>query len=136
MTIDDPLATDEPDDFDTDIVDIDVGRRVRTSRSDASRRLPGRILAVASVLPAVVAAAWVAGALPLLWFHIYGPATGTILALAITVVIGRPVLRVALASADRLGDVPWWALIARPRGGCICWRPRVRAQCRRRVGSS
>lgn len=112
MTIDDPLATDEPDDFDTDIVDIDVGRRVRTSRSDASRRLPGRILAVASVLPAVVAAAWVAGALPLLWFHIYGPATGTILALAITVVIGRPVLRVALASADRLGDVPWWALIA------------------------
>ena len=51
MTVDDPLATDEPDDFDTDIADIEIGRRVRTSRSDASRRLPGRILAVASVLP-------------------------------------------------------------------------------------
>jgi len=112
MTVDDPLATDEPDDFDTDIADIETGRRVRTPRSDASRRLPGRILAVASVLPAVVAAAWVAGALALLWFHIYGPITGTILALAITVLIGRPALRVALASADRLGDVPWWALIA------------------------
>lgn len=112
MTVDDPLATDEPDDFDTDIAEVDIGRRVRTSRSDASRRLPGRILAVASVLPAVIAAAWVAGALPLLWFHIYGPVTGTILALAITVVIGRPALRVALASADRLSDVPWWALIA------------------------
>ncbi|HWF40628.1 MAG TPA: hypothetical protein VN683_00965 [Acidothermaceae bacterium] len=112
MTVDEPLATDEPDDFDTDIADIEIGRRGRTSRSDASRRLPGRILAVASVLPAVVAGAWVAGGLALLWFHIYGPATATILALAITVVIGRPVLRVALASADRLGDVPWWALIA------------------------
>jgi hypothetical protein len=112
MTVDDPLATDEPDDFDAEIVDIEIGRRVRTPRSDASRRLPGRILAVASVLPAVVAAAWVAGALALLWFHIYGPVTGTILALAITVVLARPVLRVALASADRLGDVPWWALIA------------------------
>ena len=113
MTVDDPLATDEPDDFDTHtLADIETGRRVRTPRSDASRRLPGRILAVASVLPAVVAAAWVAGALALLWFHIYGPITGTILALAITVVIGRPALRVALASADRLGDVPWWALIA------------------------
>lgn len=112
MTVDDPLATDEPDDFDTDIAEVDIGRRVRTLRSDASRRLPGRILAVASVLPAVIAAAWVAGGLVLLWFHIYGPATGTILALAITVVIGRPALRVALASADRLGDVPWWALIA------------------------
>jgi hypothetical protein len=112
MTVDDPLATDEPDDFDTDIVDAAIGRRVRTPRSAASRRLPGRILAVASVLPAVIAAAWVAGALVLLWFHIYRPVPGTILALAITVVIARPVLRVALASADRLGDVPWWALIA------------------------
>ncbi len=111
MTVDEPLATDEPDDFDTDIADIEIGRRVRTPRSAASRRLPGRILAVASVLPAVVAAAWVAGALALLWFHVYGPITGTVLALVITVVLARPVLRIALASADRLGDVPWWALI-------------------------
>ncbi|HEY3926111.1 MAG TPA: hypothetical protein VGL75_16220 [Acidothermaceae bacterium] len=112
MTVDDPPATDEPDDFDTDIADIEIARRVRKPRSDASRRLPGRILAVASVLPAVVAAAWVAGALALLWFHIYGPVTGPILALVITVVLARPVVRVALASADRLGDVPWWALVA------------------------
>ncbi|HZV27080.1 MAG TPA: hypothetical protein VFG00_12410 [Acidothermaceae bacterium] len=112
MTVDEPLATDEPDDYDPDIADIEIGRRVRTPRSDASRRLPGRILAVASVLPAVVAAAWVAGALVLLWFHVYVPVTGTLLALAITIVIARPVVRVALASADRLGDVPWWALIA------------------------
>ncbi len=136
MTVDDPLATDEPDDFDTNLADIEIGRRARAPRSDAPRRLPGRILAVASVLPAVLAAAWVAGALALLWFHIYGPITGTILALAITVVIGRPVLRVALASADRLGEVPWWALIAVPRCCCTGRRPRVRAQCRRRLGPS
>jgi hypothetical protein len=113
VTLDDPLATDEPDDFDADMLaDIETGRRVRKARSDASRRLPGRILAIASVLPAVVAAAWVAGALALLSFHIYRPVPGTILALAIAVVLARPVLRVTLAAADRFGDVPWWALIA------------------------
>ena len=64
------------------------------------------------MLPAVIAAAWVAGALPLLALHIYTPVTGTILGLAIAVVLARPVLRVTLAAADRFGDVPWWALIA------------------------
>jgi hypothetical protein len=107
VTVDDPLATDEPDEFAAEVlVDVEVGR------SDASRRLPGRILALASVLPAVLAAAWVAGALVLLSFHIYRPVPGTILALAIAVVLARPVLRVTVAAADRLGDVPWWALIA------------------------
>jgi hypothetical protein len=118
VTVDDPLATDEPDDFDADVlVDLEAGRQARSgssrrARSDSARRLPGRILALASVLPAVVAAAWVAGALPLLALHIYTPVPGTILALAIAAVLARPVLRVTLAAADRLGDVPWWALIA------------------------
>ena len=123
MTVDDPLATDEPDDFDASVLaEIETGRRVGTAhadtarsdtaRSETARRLPGRILALASVLPAVVAAAWVAGALPLLAFHIYRPIPGTILAIAIAVVLARPVFRVTLAAADRLGDVPWWALIA------------------------
>jgi hypothetical protein len=112
VTVDEPLATDEPDDVDGELEDIETGRRVRRARSDASRRLPGRILALASVLPAVVAAAWVAGALPLLALHIYTPVPGTILALAIAVVLARPVWRVTLAAADRFGDVPWWALIA------------------------
>jgi uncharacterized membrane protein required for colicin V production len=108
VTVDEPLATDDPDDVDM-LGDVDTEQHLR---SDASRRLPGRILALASVLPAVVAAAWVAGALPLLALHIYTPVPGTILALAIAVVLARPVWRVTLAAADRLGDVPWWALIA------------------------
>jgi hypothetical protein len=118
VTVDEPLATDEPDDIDADMLEvIDAEQRprstaARTARSDASRRLPGRILALASVLPAVLAAAWVAGALPLLAFHIYTPVPGTILALAIAVVLARPVWRVTLAAADRFGEVPWWALIA------------------------
>ena len=115
MTVDEPLATDEPDDFDADVLDdIEPGSRHRSrrARSDSSRRLPGRILALASVLPAVLAAAWVAGALPLLALHIYTPVPGTMLALAIAVVLARPVVRVSLAAADRFGDVPWWALIA------------------------
>jgi hypothetical protein len=117
VTVDEPLATDEPDDVDM-IEHVDSGQHAqpdasrRRLRSDASRRLPGRILALASVLPAVVAAAWVAGALPLLALHIYTPVPGTILALAIAVLLARPVLRVTLAAADRFGDVPWWALIA------------------------
>ncbi len=115
MTVDDPLATDEPDDFDAAVIEeVEPGMRVRSrrARSDSSRRLPGRILALASVLPAVLAAAWVAGALPLLALHIYTPVPGTILALVIAVVLARPVVRVSLAAADRFGDVPWWALVA------------------------
>ncbi len=119
MTLDDPLATDDPDDFDADeIAEIETASQARSTarsdgaRSDRSRRLPGRILALVSVLPAVIAAAWVAGALPLLALHIYTPVPGTILALAIAFVLARPVLRVTVAAADRFGDVPWWALIA------------------------
>ena len=110
MTLDDPLATDEPDDVDADdIAPIGSGPQ---GGSNPSRRLPGAILALASVLPAVIAAAWVAGALPLLALHIYTPVPATILGLAIAVVLARPVLRITLAAADRFGDVPWWALIA------------------------
>jgi hypothetical protein len=118
VTLDDPLATDEPEDFDAPVLADPEPPRARSgasrriARSDASRRLPGRILALASVLPAVIAAAWVAGALPLLALHVYRPVLGTILALAIAVVLARPVLRVTLAAADRFADVPWWPLIA------------------------
>jgi hypothetical protein len=73
--------------------------------------LPGQILALASVLPAVIAAAWVAAALPLLALHVYTPIPGTLCALVLAAVLARPAIRVALAAADRFGAVPWWVLI-------------------------
>jgi hypothetical protein len=73
---------------------------------------PGRVLALASVLPAVVAAAWVAVALPLLSLHVYTPVPGTLGALALAAVLARPAIRVALATADNFDDVSWWVLVA------------------------
>jgi hypothetical protein len=78
----------------------------------ARSTLPGTILAVASVLPAVIAAAWVAVALPLLALHIYRPLPAVVLGLGLAVVLARPVILTTRAAATRMGDVPWWALIA------------------------
>jgi hypothetical protein len=91
-----------------------TARQARAPEPAAHSRapaLPGQILALASVLPAVLAAAWVAGALPLLALHIYTPVPGTLLALVLAAVLARPAIRVALAAADRFGEVPWWVLI-------------------------
>jgi hypothetical protein len=86
-------------------------RAAQTARAKSTAAIPGRILALASVLPAVLAAAWVAVALPLLALHIYRPIQGTLLAVVLAVVLARPATRVAWAAADRFGDVPWWVLI-------------------------
>jgi hypothetical protein len=84
-----------------------------TGRPPAARsELPGVILAVASVLPAVIAAAWVAVALPLLALHIYRPLPAIVLGLGLAVVLARPAIRTTRAAATRFGEVPWWALIA------------------------
>jgi hypothetical protein len=68
-------------------------------------------LALGSVVPAVLAAGWVAAALPLLVLHVYRPVPATILGLGLAVVLGRPAVRAARAAAASFGDVPWWALI-------------------------
>jgi hypothetical protein len=86
-------------------------RAPQTSRVNSTAAMPGRILALASVLPAVLAAAWVAVALPLLALHVYRPLPGTVLAVVLAAVLARPAIRVAWAAADRFGDVPWWVLI-------------------------
>ncbi|HEY0871257.1 MAG TPA: hypothetical protein VGD55_12725, partial [Acidothermaceae bacterium] len=89
------------------------GARVPEPADDArASTTPGRILALASVLPAVLAAAWVAVALPLLALHVYTPLPGTLCALALAGVLARPAIRVALASADHFDDVSWWVLAA------------------------
>lgn len=79
---------------------------------EARSALPGTILAIASVLPAVIAAAWVAVALPLLALHIYRPLPAIVLGLGLAVVLARPVILTTRAAAARFGEVPWWALIA------------------------
>ena len=45
--------------------------------------LPARLLAIGSVLPAAVAAAWVLAAMPLLLLHVYRPAPALVLGLAV-----------------------------------------------------
>jgi hypothetical protein len=85
---------------------------VTESPPAARSELPGAILAVASVLPAVIAAAWVAVALPLLALHIYRPVPAIVLGLGLAVLLARPAIRTTRAAATRFGEVPWWALIA------------------------
>jgi hypothetical protein len=77
-----------------------------------SPKTAGIILAVASVVPAVVAAAWVAVALPLLVFHIYRPLPAIVLGVGLAVVLARPAISLSIEAARRMGDVPWWALVA------------------------
>ncbi|HEY8730135.1 MAG TPA: hypothetical protein VIL94_11165, partial [Acidothermaceae bacterium] len=76
------------------------------------RRLPGLILALVSVVPGVVAAAWVATALPLLVLHIYRPIPAIVLGLLVALLLGRPAVRVTRAAVARYDTVPWWVLIA------------------------
>jgi hypothetical protein len=83
-----------------------------TAGDNLASTTPGRILALASVLPAVLAAAWVAVALPLLALHVYTPVPGTLCALVLAGVLARPAIRVALATADHFDDVSWWVLAA------------------------
>jgi hypothetical protein len=63
------------------------------------------------VLPAILAAAWVASALLLLVLHIYRPIPATVLGLGLALVLARPAIRVTRAAAASFGDVPWWVLI-------------------------
>jgi hypothetical protein len=72
--------------------------------------LAAQLLALGSTLPAVVAAAWVLVALPLLVVHEYRPLPATVLGLGVGVVLGRPAARAARAAAVRLGSVPWWSV--------------------------
>jgi hypothetical protein len=66
------------------------------------------LIAAGSVLPAVLAAAWVLAAMPLVVFHIYRPLPATLLGLVVAVLLGRPALRVARTRAASFGAVPWW----------------------------
>lgn len=73
--------------------------------------LPARLLAIGSVLPAAVAAAWVLAAMPLLLLHVYRPAPALVLGLAVAALFARPALRAANARAAQMGAVPWWVVI-------------------------
>jgi hypothetical protein len=76
----------------------------------ASANWPAIVLAYGSVLPAVLAAAWVLAALPLLLIHIYRPAPAIILGLIVFGLLARPAGRVAAARSRAFGAVPWWAV--------------------------
>jgi hypothetical protein len=84
----------------------------RQNDTGLGRRLPGLILALASVVPGVAAAAWVASALPLLVLHIYRPLPAIVLGLLVALLLGRPAVRVARAAVAHYDAVPWWVLIA------------------------
>ncbi len=95
-----------------------VAPRTATSSSDGARAaapawkaLPARLLAIGSVLPAVVVAAWVLAALPLLLLHVYRPAPALVLGLAVAALFARPALRAANARAVAMGPVPWWVVV-------------------------
>lgn len=77
----------------------------------AAPTLPARLLAIGSVLPAVVAAAWVLAALPLLLLHVYRPAPALVLGIAVAALFARPVVRAANARAAAMGAVPWWVVV-------------------------
>lgn len=72
---------------------------------------PARLLALSTVVPAVVAAAWVLAALPLLLLHVYRPAPAIVLGVVVAALLARPAIRVAQARAVAWGAVPWWAVI-------------------------
>ena len=84
-----------------------------TQFADAQKsapRLPALLLAIGSVLPAVVAAGWLLAAMPLVVLHSYRPLPATLLGLVIAVVLGRPAWRVARDRAAGFGAVPWWVV--------------------------
>jgi hypothetical protein len=63
------------------------------------------------VVPAILAAAWVASALLLLVLHVYRPIPATVLGLGLGLALARPAIRVTRSAAASFGDVPWWVLI-------------------------
>lgn len=71
---------------------------------------PAILLAFGSVLPAVLAGAWLLAALPLLLLHIYRPAPAIVLGLIVFALLARPAMRVAATRARAFGVVPWWAV--------------------------
>jgi len=82
------------------------------SVSRTSSGVPASVLALASVLPAVLVASWVLAGLPLVALHVYRPAPAIVLGLVVFAVIGRPVVRAAHDRARSLSPVPWWVLVA------------------------
>jgi hypothetical protein len=97
---------------------VTLDREVEPARSfgaadegSARGSWPARLLAVSTVAPAVVVAAWVLAALPLLLLHAYRPAPAIVLGFAVAALLARPALRAAQARAVAWGDVPWWAVV-------------------------
>src|SRR5437868_6755702 len=115
VTVDSTDSTDESASLDAAAAPggpaTDAPTETAAAGSPTRAALPGLILALGSVLPAVLAAAWVLAALPLLVLHIYRPLPAVVLGLGLAAVFARPVVRVVRAAAARYGEVPWWVLV-------------------------
>ncbi len=86
-------------------------RPERAGAEEARQLRAGRLLSIASVLPGLLATAWLVAAFPLVLISQFRPYTALPLAVVAAVVIVPLGVRLTWRSAP-LGRVPWWPVLA------------------------